>query len=202
MSQGNEERDRVGGSGDAPLDEEFALAPEVKLDLSAQPDARTLPGVADLLTPAHEAAPPPSAGARREAWERLWVAGMRVPWTSLALVPAVPGVPVQGVAEALVNVGGEYCGRPVELIDARGVTMSQVRELSERVGAARERHALVIMLDSPLVSQSTQVVAHAASAALLVVPVGPTLLGEARRTIEAVGRSRFIGAVTLQPPPS
>lgn len=202
--------DEDGKPDDLPVDEEFDLPSQSEVELrldaragAAASSAATLPGVAGALGATFvgeltERGAPPSTELR-QAWERLWVASLQSPWTSLALVPAVPGVSVRGVAEALVRVGGEYRGQPVELVDAHGLRMSEARALGERVGAVRERHAFVVTLDCPLESQSALVVARAASAALLVVPVGPTPLAEARRTIETVGRPRFIGAVTFQP---
>lgn len=136
---------------------------------------------------------------RRRARQELWVTSSSQAWSSLAVVPAVPGVSAASVARALAQVGGEYLGRAIELCDARGLRFDDTRALVERVGASHERHALLALLDCPLDSQPALLVARAASAALLVVPVGGARLGDARKTVDAVGRARFIGAVTLVP---
>ncbi len=139
----------------------------------------------------------PSPAELDPARQKLWVAVSAAPWTSLAVVPAVPGVDPSGVGRALAQAGGAYHGRDLELVDARGLPFAGARELVERVAAVEGRHALVVLLDCPAASQSALMVARAASAAILVVPVGDTPLAEARRTLEAVGRASFLGAVTL-----
>ncbi len=142
------------------------------------------------------------AAELRHARQQLWVASSPQPWTSLAVVPAVPGVSAESVARALVQVGGEYHGRPIELCEARGLRFDGTRALVERVSGAHERHTLVVLLDCPLESQPALLVARAASAALLVVPLGRARRAEARKTLDSVGKARFIGAVTLVPPAS
>ncbi len=144
----------------------------------------------------------PAPAELRRARQQLWVAISEKPWTSLAVVPAVPGASAESVARALANVGGEYHGRPIELVDARGLRFDGARALVERVAGVSERHALVALLDSPLESQPALLVARAASAALLVVPVGVARLADARKTVDSVGRAGFIGAVTLVAPTS
>lgn len=139
---------------------------------------------------------------QRRTWQELWVEIQGSPWTSLAVVPAVPGLSAEGVAREVARVGGEYHGREIELVDARGLAFSGARELVERVSSAAGRHALVAVLDCPLGSQAALLVARAASSALLVVPVGQARLADARRTIEGVGAANFIGAVTLVAPES
>jgi hypothetical protein len=138
-----------------------------------------------------------AAGDAKRAWQELWVAVQASPWTSLAIVPAVSGLSVAEVARALAEVGGEYHGRTIELIDARGLAFGGARELVERLSAPAQPHAAVAVLDCPLDSQAALLVARAASAALLVVPVGRARLADAQRVLESVGRSSFIGAVTL-----
>jgi hypothetical protein len=136
----------------------------------------------------------------RQAYERLWVATLQSEWRTLAIVPAHRAASGREVAAALAAVGSEYRGRPVELLHAEGLQLGGCRALLERLEGLAEPHALVLSLDSPLDSQSALLVARAADAALLVVPLGATPFGQARQAIEAVGRARFLGAVTLPEP--
>lgn len=150
-----------------------------------------------------DAAPPTEPDAARDtrqAYERLWVAALQSSWRTLAIVPAARGASGRAVAAALALLGSEYRGGPVELVHAEGLQLGACRALLERLDKVAEPHALVLSLDSPLDSQSALLVSRAADAALLVVPLGTTPWGEARQTIEAVGRARFLGAVTLPEP--
>lgn len=152
-------------------------------EVDAQPETQTRPGA-----------------AARQAYERLWVAALQSRWRSLAIVPASPGVSTRTVAAALAVVGSEYRGQPVELVQAEGLQLGDCRVLLERLERVAEPHALILSLDSPLDSQSALLVSRAVDAALLVVPLGATPFGAARQTIEAVGRARFLGAVTSPEP--
>ncbi len=129
--------------------------------------------------------------------ERLWVAVLQAPWASLVVVPAGRGVSGLAVARELAAAGSVYRGEPVEVLNAEGTRLSECRNLLGSVTGTAALHSLVIAVDCPLLTESARLLARAAQAAVLLVPIGTTPLADARRVVEAVGRDRFLGAVTL-----
>jgi hypothetical protein len=59
---------------------------------------------------------------------------------------------------------------------------------------------VVTCIDSVITNPVGLAVALAAERALLCVPLGATQLSAARQTLEMIGKARFLGSVTLQPP--
>lgn len=133
----------------------------------------------------------------RRAFERLWVALLQSWWSSVVMVPARPGLSGLLVAQGLAAAGAEYRGEPVEVLNAVGAQLGQCRGLLDQVAAVKSDHALLLAIDCPLEQESALLLARAAQAAVLLVPVGSTRLDEGRRVVELVGRGRFLGAVTL-----
>jgi len=58
---------------------------------------------------------------------------------------------------------------------------------------------IVTCIDSIISNPVGLMVAQAAERALLCVPLGATRFSEATRTLELVGKERFLGSVTLRP---
>jgi hypothetical protein len=150
-------------------------------------------GIEPLVKVTEPALPVPSRD-----WQQLWFAALRHRWSSLVLVPAQAGVSVVPAARALTAVGRLYHQCPVHLIEAEGTDPSAtgfvVSSAKNRV-AAGER--VIISVDSPLSHPVAIPIARAADAALLLVPLGRTLLASARLTIDCIGRQHFIGGIVL-----
>jgi hypothetical protein len=159
--------------------------------------------------PAQAAAP--AAGTPGDDWAQLWFAVQQQqqpqpgqmmvpqPWSTLVLVPAVPGVSSRAAAQQLVQAARLYESRPVELVDACGATPGAVGQLvadvAERVAAGAW---VIVAVDSPLANRAAIPISTAADAALLVVPLGASTFGAARDTIGTIGRHRFVGSVAVQ----
>lgn len=134
--------------------------------------------------------------------QQLWFACMRKEWSSLVVIPAASGQSANRVARALVDVGTLLRVAQVKLIQAEGMNLGAtsrlIVEMTTQVG---DGGLAVVSIDPVLDNQAGIPVALAADAALLCVRLGETDLSAARRTVEMIGRDRFLGAVTLKPVP-
>ena len=131
-------------------------------------------------------------------WERLWVASRQEDWTSLAVIPSDTGVDIKRVAESMVAAGRQHGEKPVSLLNATGAELTDVRQLVDKLTAITARGEWVIVAVDPIADNPSVIpLVRAASAALLVVRLGESLLASAQAAIDAVGRSRFLGSVVL-----
>ncbi len=164
--------------------------------------------------PAPPSEPPPSGGDRpsrdklgpsgtsQHTLLQLWaLANQRQRWSSLVVMPSHPGGSGRQAAAALLEVGNKQSATPVRFLDAEGLELGQaarvVRELETYV---EQGERVVVLLDSVLSNPVGLEVALAAERALLCVKLGDSDFSSARRTLELVGKERFLGSVTLQPP--
>ncbi len=137
----------------------------------------------------------PSAGVD---WERLWVATRQSDWTSLAVIPSETGVDIKQVAESMLAAGRLHGEKPVNLLNATGAQLTDVRQLVDKLAAMTGRGEWVIIAVDPIADNpSVMPLIRAASAALLVVRLGESFLASAQAAIDAVGRPRFLGSVVL-----
>lgn len=133
-------------------------------------------------------------------WGHTWFSLLQARWTSLVLVPAEPGLSTVEVARALAEVGRQYQFEPIQVIDAGEVasgTLQGVLGTIEQFNGSVAR--LLIAVSSPLSHDAAIPAARAADAAVLVVDVGQTPIATARRTIDCVGASHFLGAIARHP---
>ena len=131
-------------------------------------------------------------------WQRLWVATRQKAWTSLAIIPSDIGVDIGQVADSLVAAGRLHGEKPVTLLKATGAQLNDVRQLIEKLNVMTARGEWVIVAVDPIEDNPSVIpLVRAASAALLVVRLGESLLASAHTAIDTVGRARFLGSVVL-----
>lgn len=131
-------------------------------------------------------------------WQRLWVATRQHAWTSLAVIPSDRGIDIVQVAESLLAAGRLHGEKPVSLLNATGAQLTDVRPLIDNLGAMTGRGEWVLVAVDPMADNPSVVpLVRAASAALLVVRLGESLLTSAHLAIDTVGRARFLGSVVL-----
>ena len=139
-----------------------------------------------------------AATAPNSQWQRIWFSLRQHTWTSVALVPSHNGIDVVKVAEMLVATGRMQAERPVDLVNATGIQLSQVQQLIESLTAVADRGASAIVPVDPILENPSAVaVVQAATVALLVVRLGESLIGTAQSTLDLVGRQRFIGSIVV-----
>jgi hypothetical protein len=133
-------------------------------------------------------------------WQKLWLATQRRPWRSLAVVPVGGGVPTARVARALAEVGSGHLGPGMMVTDATSVTLEGLRASMQSWTKRRGPiDRVLIALGSVLERPASLALAQAADASILCVVLGDSSISEATRTIEEVGRRRFLGSVILRP---
>jgi hypothetical protein len=141
-------------------------------------------------------------GALAQAAESIWVAAQESVWSSLVVVPAEPGIDTAAIARAVAAVGSAQRGEAVESRDLRGAPLADSRALTEALADRARPYGRVVAVDSPVESRSALLLSRAADAAVLVVQKRHTPLADARRVLELLGSTRFLGAVVLGAPSS
>ncbi|MCC6241739.1 MAG: hypothetical protein IT353_02810 [Gemmatimonadaceae bacterium] len=154
--------------------------------LLSRPQLRTLPAEI-VVEPNHP-------------WGHTWFTLLQSRWTSLALVPAEPGESTVFAAKALADVGRLYQFEPIQVINAGDVASGNLQGVLGTIEQFNGSPArLLVSVSSPLTHDAAIPAARAADAAVLVVTMGQSSLETARRTIDCIGASHFIGAVVLKP---
>lgn len=142
-------------------------------------------------------APAAAASPLVSAAEAIWVRAQKSPWSSLVLVPAGPGLPTAAIAEAVASVGTAQRGESVGARDLGGTGLAESRPLVEMLADRSRLYRHVVAVDCPLDSQAALLLSSAADAAILLVQRDRTRLASARRVLDLVGASRFVGAVLV-----
>ena len=102
------------------------------------------------------------------------------------------------MADSILAAGRQHGEKPVNLLNAIGSQLTDVRQLVDKLNAMTGRGEWVIIAVDPIADNpSVMPLIRAASAALLVVRLGESLLASAQEAIDAVGRPRFLGSVVL-----
>jgi hypothetical protein len=131
-------------------------------------------------------------------WQRIWFSIRQQGWTSLALVPSHSGIDAVKVAEAFAETGRVQGERPVSVLNATGVQLENVQEVVASIAATVNRGEWVIVpVDAIAENPSAIAIVQGASAALLLVRLGESLVASAQNALEAVGREKFLGSVVL-----
>ncbi|HVP60704.1 MAG TPA: hypothetical protein VMT11_09100 [Myxococcaceae bacterium] len=139
--------------------------------------------------------------------QQLWFTLQRSEWSTLVVVPAGPESSGMDFGRPLYEVGRLALGERLRLLDAREVKVSGAAGMViDMLGANPSRPASpewserVLVVIESIVSQPTGIpLALAADAAVLGVELGRSSLESARRTLDTLGRARFLGCLTLPP---
>lgn len=144
--------------------------------------------------------------------QQLWFSILKYDWSSLVVVPADELCSSQRIAESLAEMGTLHLGKPMTTLVTTGLdltrtselmTSTMVHEIARTNGDAPKGRAgppwlgrnLVIAVDPLAANPAGIAVALAADAAILCVRLGKTRLDVAQRTLDLIGRERFIGCV-------
>jgi hypothetical protein len=130
--------------------------------------------------------------------QRLWFATLKKDWSSLVVLPAHPGGAATKVASALAQVAAVHKDSPIKLISGEGADLQTASRVIIEMTTHVASGGLVILVLESIVSNPAGIpIALAADAALLCIQLGETDFESAERTVELLGESRFVGAVTL-----
>jgi len=153
--------------------------------------------------PSREAAPDAKGKAapqQEQALLALWTVLCRMrPWRSLALCPVEKGSSALITAKAITEAANQMRSTPLQLLNAEGVEPREVEQRIRELHNMVERGELVMVVLDPVISNPAAIpIAAAADAAVLCVPLFRTGFGPAKRTVELVGKDRFLGTITLR----
>ncbi|MBX7097197.1 MAG: hypothetical protein K1X89_05775 [Myxococcaceae bacterium] len=130
--------------------------------------------------------------------QRLWFATLKRDWSSLAVLPAHAGGSAAQVAKSLAQIAAIHKDSPIKLISAEGADLQGAsRLIIDMTTHVASGGLAIVLLDSVISNPAGIPVALAADAALLCVQLGDSDLESSKRTLDLVGASRFVGAVTL-----
>lgn len=139
-------------------------------------------------------------------FHELWFSLQRWKWASLVVVPADEGGSAVRIAQSLAAVGGRLQAAAVTAFVAEALDFNSAAEAAASLAAptssggprAASRTGQVIVAIEPVVVRPLAIaIARSADAALLCIEMGKTRIASAQRTIELVGRDRFVGCVML-----
>jgi hypothetical protein len=130
----------------------------------------------------------------------LWLATQQRAWRSLAVVGADESVETIEVANMFAKLAWWYRGQPSSVADFRDLTLRlvdhQLRDVAQQLES--DPVTIVIALRSIFENPTVVPVASAVDAAVLCVRIGVTKMASARRTVDTIGRDRFIGTIVVR----
>jgi hypothetical protein len=134
-------------------------------------------------------------------WQRLWLTLDRMPWRTLALIPAGAGAEADfslTLAIVLSRTGMSHVGAPILVADGRQVPLNQLTGFLAEVRECRQGGERVIIALSPAGENPTTVaMAKEADGAVLCVMIGAMRSSDAKRTVQLIGASKFLGSIII-----
>jgi hypothetical protein len=145
--------------------------------------------------------PRPTSSATSSTLLHLWaMLNQRGRWSSLVVVPSHEGGSGVQVVQAILEVANKQSSTPVHFLDAEGLELGAAQHVvAEMMAYVEQGDRVVVLLDSVVANPVGLEVALAAERALLCVSLGTSDYTSARRTLDLIGKDRFLGSVTLQP---
>lgn len=136
-------------------------------------------------------------------WQRLWLTLDRLPWKTLALIPAGTGGPADftlQLAVTLSRTGMSHVGAPILVADGTQVPINQLNDFLADVRACRDGgERVIIALSAAGENPTTTSLAKDSDAVLLCVLLGRMRSSDGKRTIKVIGPQKFVGSVIIHP---
>jgi hypothetical protein len=144
-------------------------------------------------------------------WQRLWLTLDRMPWRTLALIPAGVGAAPDftlTLAVALSRTGMSHVGSPILVADGTQVPLNQLTAFLADVRTCRDgNERVIIALSAAAENPTNTAMAKDSDAVVMCVMLGKMKWSEARRTVKTIGPNKFVGSVivrsdgSIAPPP-
>ncbi|MCL2726190.1 MAG: hypothetical protein FWD69_17335 [Polyangiaceae bacterium] len=132
-------------------------------------------------------------------WQRLWLRCQQHDWQSLAFIGSSKRDPdgVLEIAHGLARLASEL-GQELTVFDARNLGLKDMGRMLAQIQSITSRGKRCIVVLRLVTENATTVpMAQNVDAALLGVFIGETSVVASSRTIEEVGRAKFLGSVVL-----
>jgi hypothetical protein len=141
---------------------------------------------------------------RNPDWQQLWLSAQSPPkaWRTLALLPAGPGASpevMMQIAVSLAHTGMTHLGVPIQVADATRITLGQLVHFTEELNYYERQDAMVLLALSALSENVTSTsLAQSADRTLLCVLMDTMSAADAKKTVERLGKDRFIGSALFR----
>lgn len=132
-------------------------------------------------------------------WQRLWLRCQQHDWQSLAFIGSSKRDPdgVLEIAHGMARLASEL-GQELTVFDARNLGLKDMGRMLAQIQSITSRGKRCIVVLKLVTENATTVpMAQNVDAALLGVFIGETSVIGSTRTIEEVGRAKFLGSVVL-----
>jgi hypothetical protein len=185
------------------LDDVSALEDEVLAEgppLNRRPLGEPLAGgVAPLGDPNMPPQMMSGSNTMDPVWQRLWLRCQQHDWQSLAFIGSSKRDPdgVLEIAHGMARLASEL-GQELTVFDARNLGLKDMGRMLAQVQSITSRGKRCIVVLKLVTENATTVpMAQNVDAALLGVFIGETSVIAASRTVDEVGRPKFLGSVVL-----
>ncbi len=132
-------------------------------------------------------------------WQRLWLRCQQHDWQSMAFIGSSKRDPdgVLEIAHGMARLASEL-GQELTVFDARNLGLKDMGRMLAQIQSITSRGKRCIVVLKLVTENATTVpMAQNVDAALLGVFIGETSVVASSRTVEEVGRAKFLGSVVL-----
>jgi hypothetical protein len=132
-------------------------------------------------------------------WQRLWLRCQQHDWQSMAFIGSSKRDPdgVLEIAHGMARLASEL-GQELTVFDARALGLKDMGRMLAQIQSITSRGKRCIVVLKLVTENATTVpMAQNVDAALLGVFIGETSVVASSRTVEEVGRAKFLGSVVL-----
>ncbi len=167
---------------------------------SSASNAASAAAAEDDMQGAESMQPMPSgANTMDPVWQRLWLRCQQHDWQSMAFIGSSKRDPdgVLEIAHGMARLASEL-GQELTVFDARSLGLKDMGRMLAQIQSITSRGKRCIVVLKLVTENATTVpMAQNVDAALLGVFIGETSAVASTRTVEEVGRAKFLGSVVL-----
>jgi hypothetical protein len=141
----------------------------------------------------------PGSNTMDPVWQRLWLRCQQHDWQSMAFIGSSKRDPdgVLEIAHGMARLASEL-GQELTVFDARSLGLKDMGRMLAQIQSITSRGKRCIVVLKLVTENATTVpMAQNVDAALLGVFIGETSVVASSRTVEEVGRAKFLGSVVL-----
>ena len=132
-------------------------------------------------------------------WQRLWLRCQQHDWQSMAFIGSSKRDPdgVLEIAHGMARLASEL-GQELTVFDARNLGLKDMGRMLAQIQSITSRGKRCIVVLKLVTENATTVpMAQNVDAALLGIFIGETSVVASSRTVDEVGRAKFLGSVVL-----
>ncbi len=132
-------------------------------------------------------------------WQRLWLRCQQHDWQSLAFIGSSKRDPdgVLEIAHGMARLASEL-GQELTVFDARNLGLKDMGRMLAQIQSITSRgKRCIVVLKLVTENPTTVPMVQNVDAALLGIFIGETSVIAASRTVDEVGRAKFLGSVVL-----